>query len=270
MAKRPKVPFAKGRKFCIFCGAAADSEEHLWPRWAHHILPSAVGHRRWVLTGNRRTNQVLSSKGYDRQGSARTLRLKSVCGDCNGGWMGAYEERVRFQLERLIEGRRVFLTDQARGILAQYFTYKMMVFDWLDDDPVTPPEWAKEFYRSRTIPEGTKIWAFNCIEGSWRGDFQTAAFGLSSPADWHPNLPKNTKSFSIGFGDLFVFAIFSVEIDLDLDFGPDATVFRLWPPHDGLMIWPLSQPILTQDAAYISGTIMRLGDSADIDADGSS
>jgi hypothetical protein len=266
MAKRPSVPYRYGRKICIFCGAPADSEEHLWPKWAKHILPNSIGHRRWVLTGRRSTGEVTSSKGYDRQGSTSSLRLRRVCRTCNSEWMSQYEERVHFHLERLILGRRVFLNSDVRQTLAEYLTYKMLVFDWLDEDPVMPPEWAHEFYRSRTIPGQTRIWALNCIEGPWRGDFQSSAFGLAEEEDWHPELPKNAKSFSIGFGDLFVFATFCTEVDLDLDLGPKEAAFRLWPPSDGLMIWPLRNPISSSDAAYVSGAFLRLGEHPSITA----
>src|SRR5690348_1845818 len=104
MSKRPKVPYAKGRKFCIFCGAPADSEEHLWPKWASPVLPHAPSYERFILTG-RRSRGTLKRTQYVRQGSPQTFRIKRVCRTCNSGWMSQYEQRVRFGLERLIQGK---------------------------------------------------------------------------------------------------------------------------------------------------------------------
>jgi hypothetical protein len=189
-----------------------------------------------------------------------TLRLKRVCRDCNSDWMGTFEEKVRFHLERMIQGQRVFVPPDAQETLAQYLTYKLMVFDWEDGEPIMPPEWAHQFYATQTIPPHTKIYAANCIEGMWRGNFRSEAIGLADIDDetFDP-LTKNTKSFSVGFGDLFVFAIFSRQ-DLDLNLnGPG--VFRLWPVNDGVLVWPMRNPIDSKFADFVAGALIRMEES---------
>ena len=254
---RPKIPYAKGRKFCIFCGSPADSAEHIWPDWAKHILPPSYGHRRFILHGRRSTG-VRVKKGYQRQGAVHSVRIKRVCGKCNSTWMSAYEERVRFHLERMIQGKRAFLDAEARQTLAEYLTYKLMVVDWIDESPVLPAEIPAAFYRSRQMPEFLTIWLFNCVEGGWRGALHTEAFGIDRIEVWHPDLPVNTKGFAIGFGDLFVYAAISTKLDLELEFEGGAG-FRLWPPEDYLLTWPLRVPITSKDAHFVATALQRIG-----------
>lgn len=257
-----KVPYSKGRKLCIFCGAPADSEEHIWPLWAKDILPTSPYYRRFFATGRRSTGTMNVQRNYNRQGAITSVRIKRVCTTCNSTWMSGYESGFRFHLDRLFQAKRDFLTAASLATLAEYLTYKMLVLDWMEFDPVLPPEWAHEFYRSRAIPPNTYIYAFTCYEGDWRLRLFSEAVPLYHIDEFKPGLPRNTKSFAIGFGDLFVLAIFA-QYDLDLQFDSPAA-FRLWPPSNPLMIWPLRQPIDSEQAEFISHSLRRIGDTDNV------
>jgi hypothetical protein len=253
MAKRPKVAFKYGRKFCIFCGAPADSEEHILPKWAKHILPKSAMHRRFSATGRR----SLGPKGFNvqklfhRQGSPATIRIKRVCQPCNTGWMSRCEEGIRQHLERMILGERTFLIAATRLKLAQYLSYKMLLLDWLEDDPALPPEYASGFYKTGEIPPGVHIWGFHCFEGRWQTDVETIGVGLAEPERAGPDLPVNTKSFSVGFGSFFVFGIISAERDLEFKAATPGAV-ALWPLDDELVVWPPRWPINSTQATAVS------------------
>jgi len=262
MPDRPNIPFAKGRKFCVFCGAPADSEEHIMPRWAKHLFPPSSHHERWVLTGRHSTG-VRVQKRYERQGSVHTLRIKRVCRPCNSGWMGTFEEDVRPFLERMISGDRTFVSEGAQAKLAQYLSYKMLVLDWLDWDSILPPQFGHDFYDNKCVPGGTSIWIFNCFEGRWQGAVRTEAVGLSLVENWHPGLAKNTKSFAVGFGYLFVFAVMSAETDLNVEFDAPSGV-RLWPPLGKHIVWPPRYPIDSGQAEYIASILQRVGDAPNV------
>jgi hypothetical protein len=256
---KPKIPFKHGRKFCIFCGAPADSEEHVWPDWAKHILPHSVGHRRFILNGHRRTG-LRVRKGYNRQGAVNTFRIKRVCQPCNNGWMSGYETRVRLNLERMIQGQRVFLDAEAARTLAEYITYKIMLVDWLDEDPVIPSGYAHNFYQSRALPSSLRIWLFNCVVGGWRLALHSEAVGIAPIEEWRSDIPPNTKSFSIGFGDLFVFAVVSSEGEVNFEFEGPASL-RLWPLGSELLVWPPRNVITSDDAQFVCHALQRLGNS---------
>jgi hypothetical protein len=72
------------------------------------------------------------------------------------------------------------------------------------------------------------------------------------------DLFPNSKSFAVGIGELFVFAVLSSEIDLDTEF--DAAVStQLWPFKPKIMIWPPRFPINGGQARYVSGILKRIG-----------
>lgn len=258
MAK-PGVPYVKGRKFCIFCSAPANSEEHIKPKWAHSLLPKTGEHRLAVGRGRRGATVELALR---KKGAVYTTRIGRVCKPCNEGWMSDFGEQVKPFLSRMIQGRRTFLNRVMRDTLAQYFTYKMLVLDWLGEDPVLPAEWARQFYLDRQIPEGVFIWLFHCIEGKWQTDIETEGVGLADINDPRTpaQLPINTKSFAVGFDNLFVFAVLSTEIDLNIDFNPLLSI-KLWPFEPKLMVWPPYAAIDSENAEYIRHTISRMAES---------
>ena len=137
----------------------------------------------------------------------------------------------------------------------------MLVLDWLGQDPVLPPEWAHSFYETRDIPQGTTIWLFHCVEGKWQTDIETEGVGLADIDDPRlpAELPINTKSFAVGFGNLFVFAVLSTEIDLNIDFNPLVGT-KLWPFESKLMVWPPYAAIGSENAEFIRHTISRMYD----------
>jgi hypothetical protein len=256
MCKRPRVPYAKGRKLCIFCGAPADSEEHIMPKWAHPLLPPATAHRRFA--GVRRIESGIMShdKFYRRQGPTYTMRIPRVCTICNNTWMSDFEQSVRPALERMILGKRTFLPLEMRERLARYLTYKMLLLDYLTEETVVPPEWAHSFYQTREIPDGVFIWLFNCIEGEWRSNIWTYGCCFARQDEAVPQ-SRNTKSFALGLGDLFVYAILTTKFDLNMKFDPLASE-KLWPYEPKLMMWPPYRPIVSSDAARIAVTLARI------------
>lgn len=239
MVKRPKVPFANGRKICIFCGQTPVSEEHVWPQWAHHLLPNTPKHYRKVWEGNKAKGSVELTRGYDRQGSGTTIRIARVCRPCNSGWMSRYEQSVRPFLEKMIVGRAVGLDETAQLLLTEYFTMKMMVVDWETNTPIMSDDHRTRFFNNRTIPPNTQIFLFKCGEVSWRANLVGHAVGLWPEGDTRPGTAYNTKSFAMGLGDLFVVVVFAPDVNgkLQLSFEPGLSV-RIHLPANDFLRWP--------------------------------
>lgn len=192
-----------------------------------------------------------------------TVRIKRVCGPCNSGWMSDYEQGVKAVVGRMMVGKRVMLApDSSRG-LAEYLVYKAMVID-SDNEPILPVEANHRFYSEREIPPFTSIHLFHCFEGAWRSAMRSHAFGVCRPEEFTgPDMPKNTKSFAIGLGDLFVLLTFSTQLDLDVEFDRDVSV-RLWPPTDPAFNWPPRFPITSRQAEYIARSTERLSEHPNV------
>ena len=255
MAKRP----APEPKVCIFCGRRPLTEEHIWPRWASDLIPNAIGHRRFMLKGRHSTPIMSVERDYNRQGPAKNLSVRRVCGDCNGGWMSDYEQELRPLLTRLFSGDPVFILPASRVRLVEYIAYKLLILDWLDDDPVIPSASAHAFYADRTLPPNLSILAFNCVEGSWRAGYRAHSFAATLVEEWPGHeIPPTARSFAIGFGNFYLFAIISTLANLPLQRKADLTI-QLHPATEpGLLIWPPVQPINSKQAESIASSFYRI------------
>lgn len=159
----------------------------------------------------------------------------------------------------MIAGDPAIVSVMMQRNLVEYLTYKIMVLDWTDESPVLGEEHHRAFYKDRTMPPGIVIHLFNCFEGIWRIAFRSVYIGISDEEEVSPDIPQNAKSFAVGFGNLFVFATLSTEVDLNTEFGsPDASR-RLWPASGGIMFWPPRFPIDSGQAEFIANTFSRIG-----------
>lgn len=131
-------PFRK----CIFCGASANSKEHIWPTWLHDLLgpvPERARHNKEVHNYNPKVGlRVTGPTG--RQGDQRTVRVRAVCTDCNNGWMNRLEGKVRPYLTPLATGERITLDQTALGIVAKWLSLKVMVVEHDAPDTVLAPQ----------------------------------------------------------------------------------------------------------------------------------
>jgi hypothetical protein len=66
----------------------------------------------------------------------------------------------------------------------------------------------------------------------------------------------NTKSFAIGMGNLFAFAIFSSKANVEFNFN-EKQCLKLWPSNSGKVAWPLRFPISSQQAEFIAVSLER-------------
>jgi hypothetical protein len=257
MIKRPKVPYAKGRKICIFCGATPITGEHVWPQWAHPIIPNAYGHARFEVHGNKRQQRQYETSRTERQGAVHKVKIRRACFPCNTGWMSRAEVRVRPFLEPMINGASITLTVEEQAHLAEYLTYKILILDWINEHPLLPIKHGHDFHKNRTKPPNLKIYLCNCMEGDWRSQFRSYELPLYPVEDFPgPDAPPTTKSFAIGIGNLFVFAITSFQADINTTFNSDS-VINLWPLSGRTTHWPPQFPITSDQAEFIAHALWR-------------
>ena len=256
MSNRSKLPFKHGRNVCIFCGGESDtkiSDEHIWPQWAAETLPGSTDHGIVAGKVDKKDQTAVLHKNYQRQGAVTNFRVKRVCRGCNSGWMGTYEEGVRHFLEPMMLGERVFLNEGDQQLLLEYLTYKMLVLDVGFADPFIPPEAAQNFFTSRAMPDEMDLYILRCIEGEWQLGMRCIG-GAFSREMLDPKMPPNVKSFAVGFGHLFVFAVFRRGGEFDYDF-ETGTSIRLWPRFSPMILWPTVRSINSVQAEGIAMSV---------------
>lgn len=111
------------RRFCIFCGADADSREHIFPNWLNDmiVVDGADAHQFLVLSG-----KLTQQRNYRARNSAsQTARV--VCGPCNNGWMSSLELEAKPALGPMIANRMTRLDSPQQLIVARWAIKTAMV-----------------------------------------------------------------------------------------------------------------------------------------------
>ena len=72
--RRRGVPFAKGQKFCIFCGGPGLSKTHIWPKWLNELLSPPGAHL--IDLWGKRARHIPGRAAYSRR--SRTWLVRSA------------------------------------------------------------------------------------------------------------------------------------------------------------------------------------------------
>jgi hypothetical protein len=139
---------------CIFCGAPADSKEHILPRWLQDVLPSDdLGvHFREIGRAEAERNE------WERKPFRETTRF--VCGGCNGGWMSILEAESKPLLTPAITRRGPLrLAHASQAIVATWATKTVLVFQGTQtDEPMAPADHFAHVRRYERPPPGVTVW----------------------------------------------------------------------------------------------------------------
>jgi len=119
------------RKFenCIFCDNPADSKEHIISKWIGKKLNPQENAITALLNQNevKRSNRIEVVKASS---PITGFTSKSVCRNCNNGWMGDAVEIAKPLLEQLIVGNyRGKLTIEQQVVLYKHFAIMACVVD---------------------------------------------------------------------------------------------------------------------------------------------
>jgi hypothetical protein len=104
---------------CIFCGARADSYEHVFPDWINRVIVNQEIDSEFFSVAD---GKVEDARNY-KTNKAAGLRAKIVCKRCNHGWMAELEDAVSTLLPPLIVGQETTL-DQSEQLLAAQWAVK--------------------------------------------------------------------------------------------------------------------------------------------------
>jgi hypothetical protein len=247
---------------CIFCGEPKKlTKEHLWSRWIRQLVSHDAKKHEHV-------NQIFRSEGIETatrvwSGDVRNRGVRSVCGECNNGWMSSLEEHARPALEPLIKGELFFLNQNTQKTVATWIAMKTMIAEYFDPPRVAVPLIERQFLRRHRKPptENWRIWIGNYERRQWNAQWAHSAAGIApvtSMARPGPQIP-NTQTTTIIVGKLYAH-IFSSEIQslvsrASLGKRGVERLARIWPIQEDFIVWP-PRPMSDIEASELSTAIL--------------
>jgi hypothetical protein len=218
---------------CIFCGAPANSGEHLFPAW---VL-------RQVNLKNHGFKNVIEGKPVEYI-VGRDIKMSCVCSSCNNGWMSGLETTAKKFMADMIDGKNHHLTKQEQQTLTEWCIKTAMCQDTTEHhERFFSQEECYAFRARRTIPTRTLAWAARCnIKGldSKGSDFTLL---VNDPQ----TLALRATVFTMQIGQLVLQALvwhMMPEFEdhsahfLAKSANWDGLTVGLWPTRKGLIKWP--------------------------------
>lgn len=107
---------ANSKRVCVFCGGSPVTREHHPPQWVLAAYP-----KKNYIGGYE--SRMKNSEWTDHGGLKKNLQIvvKSVCANCNNGWMAKIEDLTKPILEPMIRGESVRLKWFDQVVLATWF-----------------------------------------------------------------------------------------------------------------------------------------------------
>ena len=134
---------------CIFCDKPSGSREHVWPKWI--LERKDLGAFKLKIAGG--PEKILNNV---------ELKVKTVCGICNNGWMSDLEAQAIPILTEIFEDKPVALDQEQQQIIARWLMKTAMVYDSIKGRNAPNIFYTKDecvaFRQSFRIPMPTMIW----------------------------------------------------------------------------------------------------------------
>jgi hypothetical protein len=216
----------------MFCDNNAGSREHLWPKWIHERRD--FGPLNFQL-GNSERKVIPDPE----------IKVKTVCGVCNNGWMSALESESIPTIGNMLHNISISLDEAQQKSVAAWTVKTAMV-----GESMKGREAPNQFYNrderaamriSRDIPPRTLIWIAR-MDAMHLGDFGTD-FALFNP-----------QKERIGMGSVttvvaghFVTQVVTVHVEklnteipqLPCKMGNwNASLVQIWPIQKSIVQWP--------------------------------
>ena len=141
-------------KKCIFCGARADSREHLFSEWirefmANTWIPNRTGDRTHVLAG------AVPWKSSD----PINVRVRCVCVPCNNKWMGDIDAEASKILTPMMSGDMVQLSLDEQKKVATWAVLKTLVAHYVEAKPrPSHLDWLEWLYKRHEPHANWIVW----------------------------------------------------------------------------------------------------------------
>jgi hypothetical protein len=253
-----RVKFNTMPKQCLFCGNAANSKEHLWPRW----ILERLGKRR---DPTRRKIGKAPAKTVPHS----EVEIRCVCIPCNGGWMKGLEIENSSLIGEMMKDVSMSLNPTQQTSLANWAMKTSMVLDDVEtesrDGHFYSREEAEGLRLHRTIPIPTNVWIGRYSKSDLTANGTVVSLDV-------PNRPKAAKaSISTILVGHFVVQTVTIHNDpkqgilvsaIDVAVGDwDSLLVQIWPHGSEAVSWPPPETF-TQTGQHSIGTLLdrwRLG-----------
>lgn len=228
-----------GGRVCIFCGATANSGEHLLPEWLQGLIASDDPHVLWREVGGEKTT-------WEKRGF--TEKTKVVCGGCNNGWMSRLEEAAKDVLSPAIT-RSVLpysLDLRSQWIAAQWAMKTCYVFQGQAPEPIAPMNRPPLLRMNGKPPPQASIFVgtnYRALKDPMNARYMQKAISLRlTPEDQHL---KSTSDFGyvsyLAIGGL-VFLIlehrYGNHVEITLGEHTSDMFLKIWPWTRKVVLWP--------------------------------
>lgn len=238
---------------CMFCDQTGRSKEHLWPKWAHHLLPGSD--RTSFVTFNKQgAEEYTVDKVVDFSKSILETVIKRPCEACNNGWMSVIEAMAQPIVEPMTRGELTWLSDEELVTLREWITMKLMVLDQTAAPIMTLNE-RRGFWERRELPENLQLTLFYCGLGDWRNNW---AMDQDIVAPLGANKPDGptVRLFVWGFGDLLIRGLYRRGVEFPTVV-PDKSYQEIWP-HLTDRFWPPAHRLSTDEARSVRRTLFNM------------
>jgi hypothetical protein len=243
---------ARASKYCIFCGGAPTTREHIWADWLAKYIPKTMPkHSSATSILNRDRSVSKTAKVWG--GDPRSRRLQIVCGSCNHRWMSDLQKATKPILLPLITGnsqKPVILDLDRQRTLAAWAAMSVICAEYFYPNratvSVTDRRWL---YKTKTAPTDFRIWIGDYERKEWIphwGHFSLRISEQEGAAGWtvHPDgTPRsNTQVTTFVVGRLFIHT-YSCPFPEILHAekvvrAVENKLVQIWPPRHSFLVWP--------------------------------
>jgi hypothetical protein len=240
----------KNHRGCVFCGGSPLTKEHIWSDWLDSILPRALSHRletresaiaKAVVNGQPLYAPPSRSDRL-RQGAVHTLKTRTVCKRCNGGWMKGIVDRAKPVAEGVIKLQARVLTQDAQASLAAWLALSAVMRD--QKATAHPQKMQRDVLQclfSSGLPPADFFVAIGAFFGprSVADSYNVRLFRRTAPPH---HVVSSLHSVAVSMGGLFAVMIAPWRIDPTLQKRLPAiyadSLTPIWPSQERQLPWP--------------------------------
>lgn len=232
-------------RVCIFCGASgALTREHVWPAWLSTLgLPNDP-----VRMETGPLNRLPDTRGPL---PPLNMTVKSVCAQCNNGWMSELEKSVQPILASMILGRQTLIEPTTQPILAEW-AFKTSIVSMLllppqdreDGRGLPPTEYTALFAgrKEKMPPAHVQAWI-----GHYSGSYpmlstQVTPMVITATNQPAPLLPQ-AYVFTIVLGEALIQGVRFTDPDSEISLGSLPELAPIWPYGEPIY-WPAGKSIV--------------------------
>jgi len=221
----------------VFCRRDVPlTAEHVFPQWTRRFLTDPDGglgtHTRITLRAGGEVDE------RSHPGQAATGTVRSVCAECNNGWMSRLESEAAPFLLSMIRGHTRTYHPHGRTLIATWFVKTALVAG-SKFTPTLPPDFYTQLFVDRQPSANTLVWlAATPYDEHHQSDFRPIR---TQHEDEPPPPEPNSFSAMIVVGQLVGFIVSWLEAvpattRLQARFGP--ALLPMWPTNVGTGTWP--------------------------------